>query len=193
MLQISIPQNLTLEQYLNYDDGTDTHYELVNGELRPMPPEPPLNRNIGRIIFAELLKVVPIVWLSYNEYEIVVSSPAPTIRRPDLMILGEPCYAALKNSTRGTITLEMPAPLLVIEVVSPGPVNRIRDYQDKYTEYAVRGISEYWIVDPEVQKITICQLVKGVYKDTVISENQTLTSNVLPALNLSSKQLFVTD
>ncbi|HAA32609.1 MAG TPA: hypothetical protein DCE56_38985, partial [Cyanobacteria bacterium UBA8553] len=26
-------QKMTLEEYLNYDDGTDTRYELVNGEL----------------------------------------------------------------------------------------------------------------------------------------------------------------
>jgi Uma2 family endonuclease len=28
-------QRLTLEEYLAYDDGSDTRYELVNGELLP--------------------------------------------------------------------------------------------------------------------------------------------------------------
>jgi Uma2 family endonuclease len=27
---------LTLEDYLNYDDGSDTRYELINGELVPI-------------------------------------------------------------------------------------------------------------------------------------------------------------
>ncbi|PZV06983.1 MAG: hypothetical protein DCF22_22815 [Leptolyngbya sp.] len=31
-----IAQKLTFEEYLAYDDGTDTLYELVNGELIPM-------------------------------------------------------------------------------------------------------------------------------------------------------------
>ena len=35
---------MTLEEYLNYDDGTDTIYELVNGELVSMPPESNLNQ-----------------------------------------------------------------------------------------------------------------------------------------------------
>jgi hypothetical protein len=26
-------ESMTLEEYLNYDNGTDTRYELVNGEL----------------------------------------------------------------------------------------------------------------------------------------------------------------
>lgn len=29
-------QKLTFEEYLAYDDGTDTRYELVDGELVPM-------------------------------------------------------------------------------------------------------------------------------------------------------------
>ncbi|PZO11735.1 MAG: hypothetical protein DCF25_18930 [Leptolyngbya foveolarum] len=29
-------QKLTFEEYLKYEDGTDTRYELVNGELVPM-------------------------------------------------------------------------------------------------------------------------------------------------------------
>lgn len=30
---------MTLEEYLHYDDGTDTRYELVNGELIALPTE----------------------------------------------------------------------------------------------------------------------------------------------------------
>ena len=29
--------NLTFEEYLTYDDGTDNRYELVNGELVMVP------------------------------------------------------------------------------------------------------------------------------------------------------------
>jgi Uma2 family endonuclease len=29
-------QKLTFEEYLAYDDGTDTRYELVDGELVPL-------------------------------------------------------------------------------------------------------------------------------------------------------------
>ena len=29
-------QKLTFEEYLTYEDGTDTRYKLVNGELIPM-------------------------------------------------------------------------------------------------------------------------------------------------------------
>jgi Uma2 family endonuclease len=36
-------QRMTFEEYLNYDDGTNTRYELVNGVLVEMGAETALN------------------------------------------------------------------------------------------------------------------------------------------------------
>ncbi len=49
-------QCLTMEDYLAYDDGTDTRYELVNGELTVMPPESQVNASIAKFLFFELAK-----------------------------------------------------------------------------------------------------------------------------------------
>lgn len=46
------PQKVTLEEYLNYDDGTDTRYELGSGELVAVPPESELNVRIASLLFA---------------------------------------------------------------------------------------------------------------------------------------------
>jgi Uma2 family endonuclease len=56
----------------------------------------------------------------------------------------------------------------VIEIVSPGAVNRPRNYRHKPTEYAARRISEYWIVDPQLQH-TGCSWNDGQYEATVRS------------------------
>ncbi|BAY01705.1 hypothetical protein NIES19_09410 [Anabaena cylindrica PCC 7122] len=34
----TLVKDLTFEEYLNYDDGTDFKYELVNGKLELMNP-----------------------------------------------------------------------------------------------------------------------------------------------------------
>ena len=39
----TIQQRMTLEKYLDYDDGTDTRYELEDGVLVDMSGENPLN------------------------------------------------------------------------------------------------------------------------------------------------------
>ena len=51
------------------------------------------------------------------------------------------------------IDLGEPPPLLIVEVVSPS--TRTTDYRAKVSEYDVLNIPEYWIVDPQEEKITI--------------------------------------
>lgn len=40
-------RRMTLEEYLNYDDGTDTRYALENRELVEVPSESDLNNLIA--------------------------------------------------------------------------------------------------------------------------------------------------
>ncbi|NJL56566.1 hypothetical protein HC928_16400 [bacterium] len=70
-------------------------------------------------------------------------------RVPDLLVHTEASLVALSGASRATLTWDMSAPALVVEVVSLGVTNRIRDYQHKYGEYTARGIAEYWIVNPQ--------------------------------------------
>jgi Uma2 family endonuclease len=180
---------LTFDEYLAYDDGTDTRYELVDGELVAMPPESPENLNLARFLLLQLLKHFPLEWVVYNT-EVEVSGRRARCRIPDLLVHSEESAAALAGSNRATLTRDMPPPVLVIEVVSPGEANRIRDYRYKRTEYAARGIAEYWIIDPETRQVTVCQWVEGQYEDTVVQGDAPIRSTVIPALELTVNQLF---
>ena len=181
---------LTFDEYLAYDDGTDTRYELVDGELVEMPPESPENNDIARSLLFELAKYVPIRLLANKDTEIEVTGRRAKCRLPDLLVHTEESKAALAGATRATITRDMPPPALVVEVVSPGATNRTRDYRHKHTEYAVRGIAEYWIIDPEERQITICKWVDGQYEDTVITGADRILSDVIPSLELTCDQVF---
>lgn len=89
------------------------------------------------------------------------------------------------DNARGTITRDMPPPRLVIEVVSPGKENQDRDYRYKRSEYAARGIAEYWIVDPMQERVIVLQWVDGLYEETVFVGADRLVSPLLPTLNLT--------
>lgn len=186
----SKPKILTFEEYLAYDDGTDTRYELVDGELVAMPPESDENNDVAKRLLVELLKHFSITLIAYKDTEIEVSGRRAKCRLPDLLVHTEESKAALSGVTRATITRDRPPPALVIEVVSPGSENRARDYRYKRTEYAARGIAEYWIVDPEMQQITLCKLKEGQYEDTVIAGNNRLESEVMPGWKLTAAQVF---
>jgi Uma2 family endonuclease len=183
-------QYLTFEEYLTYDDGTDTRYELANGELIAMPPESDQNNDISRILLFELAKYVSNLLIAHKDTEVEVTGRRTTCRIPDLLVHTEESKAALSQTSRATITFEMPPPALVVEVVSPGHTNRTRDYRYKHTEYAGRGISEYWIVDPEERKVTVCKWVEGQYEDAVFSESDRIQSEVIPSWTLTPAQIF---
>jgi Uma2 family endonuclease len=181
---------LTFEEYLAYDDGTDTRYELVDGELVEMPPESSENNRIAKRLLLELFKLFPIDFVSYKDTEIEVSGKRAKCRVPDLIVHTEESCLALEGAKRATITRDMPPPAIAIEIVSPGVTNRDRDYRYKRTEYAAREVAEYWIVDPQQQQITICKWVNGQYEDVVLRESDRMTSDVVPALEMTVNQVF---
>ena len=192
MTQTAEPKSklLTFEEYLAYDDGTDTHYELVDGELVEMPPEALENSELARFLFVELLKLLPFKLVTHKDTEVETIGRRARCRLPDLIVHTEESYAALAGTTRGTITRDMPPPALVIEIVSPGSTNRARDYRHKHTEYAARGISEYWIVDPETKQVTVCKWVDGQYEDVIFTGDRCIESEVIPSFDLTIDRLF---
>jgi Uma2 family endonuclease len=171
---------MTFEEFLNYDDGTDYLYELENGELIAMPSESEINRRIAMFLVATLLKS----GLSFERLsmktEIAVSSTRVSVRVPDLVVLSEELAEAMAGASRSIVLLDMPPPLLLVEVVSLGQEKR--DYRYKRSEYAARGIAEYWIVDPVQQRVTVLEWVEGLYEERVYSGDQVISSPVLAAL-----------
>ncbi len=182
-------QVLTFDEYLRHDDGTDTRYELVNGVLVEMPPESDENLSIARKLLLELIQSIPADWVVWGT-EIEVTGQRATGRIPDLLVHTEASKAAVAGATRATITRDMPPPALVVEVVSPGQANRERDYRYKHTEYAARGIAEYWIVDPETRQVTLCLWVNGQYEDRVYSGVEAIQSTVVSGFGLTVAQIF---
>ena len=179
---------MTLEDYLNYDDGTDTRYELVNGELVAMPPESRLNVKIAIFLLSQFLKLGILEDRIVVKTQIAVSGSFATAREPDLMVLSETAAIALEGASQSLITYDMPPPLLVVEVVSPGQEKR--DYRHKRTEYAGRCIPEYWIVDPIAQKVTILEWIDGMYEEQVYQGDQVVRSPQLPNLELMAQTIL---
>jgi Uma2 family endonuclease len=84
--------------------------------------------------------------------------------------------------------MDMPPPLLVVEAVSPNQANR--DYRYKRSEYAARGIAEYWIIDPIAQKVTVLEWVEGFYDEQVYVGNNAIASQVIAGLDLTAAQVL---
>ncbi len=186
----------TFEEYAALDPSglPEGNYELVNGVIVEMGAERPENVVIASFLFAMLLPLCP-YYLLHRGTEIAVSSAEVTSRYPDLLVLTEEGLAALlaQSQSRSLIRLDMPAPALVVEVVSPGEPgepNYDRDYIDKRKEYARRGIPEYWLIDPMRAVVLVLSLSGGAYNAAEFREGDRIRSDQFKQLNLTAHQVL---
>ena len=192
-MTIATGHRLTLEEYLDYDDGTDTRYELVDGELVETPAESRLNHKIASFLFGVFIRIGIVETLLAIGTQIVVTSRNATARQPDFVVLSQACADALEGAASDTITPEMPVPALVVEVVSPGhpgTENYDRDYIEKPAEYAVRGIPELWRIDPQREVMTVLTLNDGVYQAQDFRGGAAIGSLAFPELVLTAQQVL---
>ncbi|NEQ34695.1 MAG: Uma2 family endonuclease [Leptolyngbya sp. SIO4C5] len=178
----------SFEEYLSYDDGTEKLYELFNGELVEVPPESGWNVEIANLLFAALLPIVGHRRVRGHGLELEVRGE-PRNRYPALTVIREEHIEQLRQ--RNTIRMSMAPPVLVVEIVSPGEVQRNRDYVAKRMQYQDLGVPEYWIVDPQEAAILVLELREGCYAEakTLRGEDR-LQSSQLGSLNLTAAEVF---
>ena len=177
---------MTLEEFLEYDDDTEVMYEFVDGEPILMATESETNRRIASFLFASFLQMgIPPYQLSMKTEVITTGS---RMRIPDLVVFSEELAKVMEGAKRSLIISDMPAPLLVVEVVSPNQSSR--DYRHKRSEYAARGISEYWIVDPILGRVTVLEWVDGFYEEKVYEGEQIIISPIFTELKLQAFQVL---
>jgi Uma2 family endonuclease len=185
----------SFEEYLDYSDAMslEGRYELVQGELVELPPESRLNSTIAIRVLLALMAVGTAVELLHPgkcEVQVPVLQPGDAANRyPDLVVLRTEHLELTQR--RLTITLEMPPPRLMVEVVSLGQTNRHRDYVQKRNQYAAIGVPEYWLIDPEAQTVMVLSLAGEAYQAIgVFGIGGMITSIEFPELKLTVGQIF---
>jgi Uma2 family endonuclease len=80
---------------------------------------------------------------------------------------------------------------LVIEVLSPGDVNRRRDREAKLKLYSRRGVDEYWIVDWQLRRIEIYRREEArLQLIATLQEADDLLSPLLPGFLATVDRIF---
>jgi Uma2 family endonuclease len=187
----------SFEEYLSWSDDPENYmegrYELINGELVELPPESRFNSTIAvRILFALVNAGIPTELVHPGKCEIqvpVLELGDAANRYPDLVVLREEHLDLTER--RLTITRDMPPPQMVVEVASPGKVNRERDYKNKLAQYQALGINEYWIIDPKQKMLTVFELQQSGYqKIGEFRDHDPILSPHFPALVLTVAQIL---
>jgi Uma2 family endonuclease len=194
-MTVATQKRMSLEEYLTYDDGTDTRYELVDGVLVAMGNEAKINTLIAGFLFSVFLGLgIPSYRIGFKQ-KIEVRSQHASARDPDLIVHTEASAAAGNDESEFCLKRNGANPLLVVEVASPGEpgtLNYDRDYEHKRDEYAARGIPEYWIVDPAPDRawVKVGTLMNGAYQFQSFTGKQIIVSPTFLTLNLTAEQVL---
>ena len=186
-------QKLTFEEYLTYSDGTDTRYELVNGELVPMSLGTGKHGSIIEFLYDQFRDQIRQRELPWTAKQMTVGVRSPrggrwdTSRIPDITVLTLAQWEAMEDR-EAVINFNEPPPILVVEVVSPS--SKTDDYRSKRAEYGLLEILEYWIVDPSEAKITLCILDHEFYDSIDYQGDRSIQSPVFPNLKLTAAQVL---
>lgn len=183
-------QRLSLDDYLAYNDGTDTKYELLEGVLKPMSlgtvKHSKIIRFLDRQFDQEIQRSHP-DWIVLATL-MAVQSPRgrrwDTSRIPDLLVMPVAQYETMTDGA--VITLDQTSPIVVVEVVSPS--TKTEDYRSKWIEYCALDIAEYWIVDPIDDCVTVCVLEEGSYTNYRYALQEPIVSIIFPALAVTAAQ-----
>jgi Uma2 family endonuclease len=192
-MTVATDRRITLKEYLTYDDGRDTHYELEDGILVEMGTESTKNTSIATLLMFTFGALgIPYYCLAMKHI-IEVRGSYASARYPDLVVHSPESFAAIEGRTEACVELTDPSPILVIEVVSPGTEsskNYKRDYQFKPREYAERGIAEFWQIDTQREWVKVGTLVSGAYQFTTFQGENAILSPTFPALALTVAQVL---
>jgi Uma2 family endonuclease len=184
-MTIATERRMTLEEFLDYDDGTDARYELEDGVLVEMGAENPLNNMIAiYLVYAFQALGLPAYRLA-TAHLLGTHPVKHTGRFPDLTVHTEASADAILSGV-GFLAPGMPPPMMVVEVVSSSDTDkksRKRDYEDKRAEYAARGIGEYWIVDPIADVVLVLSLKGPEYQEQRFTGEMAIVSPTFPGLN----------
>jgi Uma2 family endonuclease len=176
---------LTYDDFLLFPDDGQRH-ELIDGEHFVTPSPYQIHQIIvGNLYFAirVYLEEHPIGQVFLSPFDVVFSNF--DVVEPDLLYISTARHEILtKQNVQG-------APDLVIEVGSPG--TRRRDETIKRRLYERSEVSEYWIVDPELEVVRIYQRDgQGFGRPHELSREagDVVTSPLFPHLKLSLDAVF---
>jgi Uma2 family endonuclease len=177
---------LTYDDFVRFPDDGRRH-ELIDGEhfVTPSPnrKHQAIVGNLHGLIWS-YLRQNPIGRVFGSPFDVVFSNL--DVVEPDLLYISNsgPVDRLTAKNVQG-------APDLVVEVGSPG--TRRRDITLKLELYERYGVQEYWVVDPDLDVVTVHLRSEGRLvhaHDLSLANGDSLTTPLLPSLTLPLSEVF---
>lgn len=175
---------VSYEEFLQQLDE-DTLAEWVDGEVILLSPA-----RLEHQLIADFLTALLTAFVQQHRLGQVVSAPFQMHllrtgrgREPDIL------FVAKENMRRLQETHLEGAADLVVEITSPESL--LRDRGEKYAEYELEGVREYWVIDPDSRRVDFFVLGEdGRYQRQYEDAEGVYHSEVLKGFQLPVRWLW---
>ncbi len=175
-------KRMTLDEFLN--SPSEEFSEWVDGEVIQLSATP-LHQDLVEFL-AALMRILA----EMHDLGQVLTAPCamkiavrPSGREPDVM------FVAKANVPRVTEKFVDGPADVVVEVVSDDSITR--DRRDKFFEYALGGVQEYWMADYQRRRAEFYRLNEyGTYDSMPLEEGGIFRSAVLPGFWIKVEWLW---
>jgi Uma2 family endonuclease len=175
---------LTREEFANADTEEPWRYERANGSLVVMTPRGYEHHRVTKY-FRNHLGAYELAHPEVVEdvfQECWSSIDSLTDRIADIAVYLRSSAGKKKQPDR--------VPDVIFEIVSAGPHNRRRDYEEKRDDYGRFGVREYVIVDGFQHTVTVLRLSESGYEESSLGADDAYTSPLLPGLEIRLKDVL---
>ncbi len=152
----SLPKigNVTYQEWLTMPVVQDGREEVVDGEIRIMPPNKSVHvRIVSRLVAALQRQLDPSqVEVFSGSFGLVIRQEPLTCREPDVAVFERATWVEIDGYYHS-------APQLVIEVLSPSESRK--EIGEKLRDYESIGAPEVWLVSPEAATVEVLALADG--------------------------------
>lgn len=166
------------------DDGK--RHEIIDGEHYVTPS--PITKH--QVVLGDLYYLIRAYLADHPVGRVYLSPLDVVFSRFDVV---EPDLLFVSNERREVVAQKnvQGAPDLAVEIVSES--NRRYDEITKRQLYERYGVSEYWIVDPEIETVKVYRRTGGAFARAAELSNEAgdeLTSPLMPGLDIPLHSLF---
>ena len=177
---------LTYDDFVLFPDDGKRH-ELIDGEHYVTPSPHRKHQKISgnlHLLIGAWLEEHPIGHIYYAPFDVIFTMF--DVVEPDLLYMSNERAARVLTdaNVKG-------APELVVEIGSEG--TRGRDETIKRRLYERSGVSEYWVVDPEIDVVRVYRRGTAGFQrpiELTAEDNDVLTTPLLPGLSPPLARVF---
>ncbi len=172
----------TYADYAKLPEGAP--YQLIGGQLIMTPSPIPYHQEISRELEFKMLAFVEKQGLGHvYDAPLDVYFSDSDVYQPDIMFIRKERVEIIgKTKIEG-------APDIVIEILSPSTA--YYDLRKKFRVYEQSGVSEYWIVDPELKRIEVYENKEKKFNIYMEAEGGgKISSKVLEGFSVKLDEVF---